>query len=94
MNVYAHHPHFDRHGRKRPIRIVFSKRSNVFNDSFELHGAFFGPWRIDQVGSYGCQPGHFKLIRLVAVAHLYLVVRYLTVARQASQSIDGVDQLC
>ena len=47
MNVYSHNPHFDRYGRKRPTGIVFAKRSNVFDNRFELHRALFCPGRFD-----------------------------------------------
>ena len=93
MNVYSHNPHFDRYGRKRPVGIVFAKGSNVLDDCFELHRALFCPWRIDQVGCYGRQSGNPKFIRFVAIAHLYLVVRHLTAARQARQSIDSPDKV-
>jgi hypothetical protein len=53
MNVYSQHPHFDGYGRKRPIDIVFAKRSNAFDDCFELHRTLFRSRRLDQVGRYG-----------------------------------------
>ena len=93
MDVYSHNPHFDRYGRKRHTEIVSAKRSNVFDNCFELHRALFCPWRFDQVGCYGCQSGDLKLIRLVAITHLLLMSRNRIAARQARQSIDGADKL-
>jgi len=93
MNVYSDNPHFDRYGRKRPTGIVFAKWSNVLDNCFELHRALYCPWRFDQVGCNGCQAGNFKLIRLVAITHLFLVARNWIAARQARQSIDGADKL-
>src|SRR6266436_2226666 len=86
MNVYSDNPHFDRYGRKRPTGIVFAKWSNVLDNCFELHRALFCPWRFDQVGCNGCQAGNFKLIRLIAITHLFLVARNWIAARQARRS--------
>ena len=87
---------------------VLSKRPPIVNDAFHLHGTLGDAWRQNFYRGYRREPGYAELVRFIAIAPAYLLLRnrvssgrkrqlinvvHLILARQIDDALTGANEV-